>query len=115
MLTRNCVKKLFKPNDTNARVTVFSEKADPITYKLRWLDTICNSLGKGIVNSTDAQPITIIAANGHYIDGFMTGNQLMNTLERSFYEPISLRINLSGWPTRSWIIILEDDLGATEN
>ena len=118
MLTRNCVPKLFRPDDFNARVTVFSKTPryyQPLAYKNAWLETIRNSLGKGVVNNTDSNFIEIVASNGGYCNGFMTGNQLMDRLQRDFHEPTSIRISFHGWPTRSWIIILERELTSQDN
>lgn len=115
MLTRNCVQKLLKPNDTNARITVFSnsvESADPISYKRLWLTTVRNSLGKGIARSKDKQFFEITSLNECNFNGFYTGEELLAKVENTFYKPVSIRVSLSGWPTRSWIIILEQDLNA---
>ena len=113
MLTRNCVKKLLKPNDINTRVTVISKEHaldHPFNYKQKWLNIIRESLGKGIVSSTDKQFIDITPAVGYYYSRLMTGKELMAKIQDTFHAPVSLRISIPGWPTRSWVILLEQDL-----
>lgn len=114
MLTRNCVKnKLLKANDKNARVTVFSENLEshnPASYKVAWLNAIRSSLGKGILASTETRYTEVTGANGYYFGGFITSAKLMDQLQQVFWEPVSLRISFPGWPTRSWVLILEQDI-----
>lgn len=112
MPTGNSAKKLFKPNTFNTHTTIFTaaEELRPFEKKIAWLETIRAALGKEIVNNPELEFIDIISINGYHANQFATGKQLIEIIDRSFNEPVSLRISFPGWPTRSWIIILQEDV-----
>ena len=112
MPTGNSVKKLFNQSSFNTRTTIFNSAENLQTFekKLAWLETIKRALGNEIVNNIDLEFVDIVSSSGHRVNRFVTGKQLINLLDNSFREPTSLRISFPGWPTQSWIILIQQDV-----
>jgi len=112
MPTGNSVKTLFNKNDFNTRTSIFhvDEKLQPFEKKIAWIEKIKCALGKKIINNTDLEFIDIVSNSGYHANRFVTGKQLIELIYNSFKEPVSLRISFPGWPTRSWIILLHQDV-----
>ena len=111
MSTENSVKKLFKPNNCNAHITIFSsaEGIKPFEKKIAWIETIKYVLGQTVLSNTDLEFIDVLSSDGRHFNRFATGKQLIDLIDHSFNQPVSLRISFPGWPTRSWIILLQQD------
>jgi len=110
MPTIYSVKRLFQ-SPTPTHTTIFNVVEDllPFEKKIAWLETIKTSLCKEIFNKTDLEFVNMLTINGCRVNCFSTGKQLIELIDRSFYETGSLRIAFPGLPTRCWLIVLQKD------
>ena len=108
MLNRNCaITNLLREGDFNVRVTVFDHSTHT---KGAWIEIIRDSIGGGIVNSTERIKAEIIDENGRCIVcGILAGNNIANIIDAYCKDPIGLRITLTKLSDRSkvrtWIIV----------
>ena len=118
MLTRNCAENLvkgglFKEGDFNVRVTIYDtarlSTTHPERLKSAWIEVICDSIGGGIVNSTDVCDLCIENANGNIVcKGTTRGKSIAEIIALNFKKPESLRITIkhrNSSQCRTWIIV----------
>jgi len=110
MLIRNCETKLFQRSDFNVRVTIFDKNPKhypPEAHKVAWIETIRDSLGGAIVNSTKEDAFTLTKEGQHYAYLYQgSGKGLIEKIKSKYQKPCSLRIELLGDTNRAWIIIV---------
>lgn len=110
MLIRNC--DLFKPNDINVRTSIFSRNPKHYlkdAYMTAWIEFIKDCLGGGIIHSDTPLSFTVQKAglkSSIIFNG--TGQEFIKKLRAGCQKPVSVRIDILGKSTRSWIILVAD-------
>lgn len=113
MLTRNSqIEKLLEEGDFNVRVTIYDPSQvskDPEKQKAAWLEAIRDSIGGGIVNSTERYAIWIKTPEESLIDGLLIAGKIVaTTIDYHCEKPQPIRISLKPishpGPSRVWII-----------
>ena len=116
MLTRNCEtkSKLIYPGDFNVRLTVCTSKSRYLTegaYYPAWIETIRDSLGGSILNSSEIKTFSVrrIDKDSSYLF-HLQGKMLVERLKGFFQKPVSFRLETLEERPRAWVFLLEKDL-----
>lgn len=113
MLTRNSqIEKLLEEGDFNIRVTTYDPTRlypTPAQQKGAWVEVIRDSIGGGIVNTTELYSLSIKTADKVLlINLHVRGCDIARTIHRYCDHPQPIRITLSGmdsYSKRVWIIV----------
>lgn len=112
MLIRNCALELFQQGDRNVRTTVFDCNPRyyvPEAYKIRWIETIKDSFGKGLLNSSVLKSFCIRKPkqkNAYLYSG--TFSDLIQKIDSMFQKPTPIRIDILGDKQHTWIILFPE-------
>ena len=114
MLMRKCaIDKLIQEGDFNVRLTVFNPakcSANPEAQMGAWIETIRDSIGGGIVNSTDRIKLIIDDENGvRVFRGIIDAYRISEVIQVFCKRPYGIRISIAPAKDtsrlRSWIFV----------
>lgn len=112
MLIKNCALELFQQEDRNVLTTIFNcnpRYEFPIVYKLKWIETIADCLGKDLLNSSVCKTFSIRRPkqkNAYLYSG--TFSELLHKIDSMYQKPTPIRIDILGEEQHTWIILFPE-------
>lgn len=112
MLIKNCALELFQQGDHNVLTTIFNCNPRhylPLTYKMRWIETIKDCLGKDLLNSSICKTFSIRKPkqkNAYLYSG--TFSALIQKIDSIYQKPTPIRIDILGEEQHTWIILFPE-------